>query len=162
MTTINLDDIIPYQPPITERADEPKPPRASSLTPSFTTGLDPPYSFPPWSSWGSRVDQAQTSHPQNLHNSVTEAPSINSGSGDCGLGVSCEHLEVRGQRHCSISMTRTDCGNVSASHLTKASGMVEDPDAKRKKDMDNRGKCNTKPILLNKASGSPAGPALIS
>lgn len=153
MTTINLDDIITYKPPIAERADEPKPPRAP--------GLDPAYSFPPLPSWGSRVVQAQSPHAQNLHNSVTEAPSINSWSGDCGLGVSCEHLEVHGQRHCIIPTMRTECGNVSASQLTKDNEMVEDPDAECQKEMDNRGKCKTEPIILNKASVSP-GPALIS
>jgi hypothetical protein len=86
---------------------------------------------------------------------VTEVPKFNSGSGDCGSGSGREHLEVRGQGHCSIPTMRTDCDNVSTSHLTKDDGIVEHPDAERKMDMDNRGKCNTEPILPNNASGSP-------
>ena len=161
MTAINLDDIIPYKPPIGKRSDEPKPPRAPSLTPSSTAGLDPAYSFPSWSSWGSRVVQAQSLHPRNLHGSVKEAPNVNSWSGDCGSGVGYEHLGVRGRRHCSIPTMRTDCDNVSASRLTKDDEMAEHPDTERKTDMDNRGKCTTDPILSNNASGSPVRSAWV-
>ena len=161
MTTINLDDIISYKPPTAKHPDEPKPPRASSLTPSSTAGLDPAYSFPPWSSWGSRVVQAQSPHPQNLHGSVTEAPNVNYWSGDCRSGAGCEHLEVRGRGHCRIPTMRTDCDNVSASHLTKDDGRVEHPDAEGKTDVNNRGKCNTEPRLSNNASGSLMRPTWV-